>query len=285
MSGPGRRGARGGVAHGGSFEPESVIDGQQHRMTLGLRALDPTHWLLVDEEFDTMLAEKRRLLQEHSDQVLATMPQGDAPAAELLKMIVADKRRHHPGSPADPDPDEHPIRAAALLVQEDLCVLTQEPQGWVMTSACVCFPSRWDLPSKMGRTVRAIHDPVPHYSTIARPVDMIFDRLTPDRPMWRTNWTMVPSPALFMPDRPAVDDAGGLTFRVERQTLRRLPNTSAIVFTIRTYRHRLAALGAVDPKALQALAATVRTVDPQTARYRGWHELPALQDWLRAHVR
>lgn len=253
-------------------------------MTLGLRALDPTHWLLVDDEFDAMMAEKRRLLAEQPGQVLATMPEGDAAAAELLDLIVAHKRTHHPDSPSVPDPTGHPLRAAALLVQEDLCVLTHEPQGWVMTSACVCFPSQWDLPSKMGRTVAAIHDPVPRYSTIARPVDLFFDRLTPDRPMWRTNWTMVADPALFLPRRPRPDDASGLTFRVERQTLRCLPDTGAIVFTIRTYRRRLAALGAIDPQALQALAATARTVDAHTARYRGWHELPALQDWLRAHV-
>ena len=53
--------------------------------------------------------------------------------------------------------------------------------------------------------------------------------------------------------------------RVERQTLRRLPRTGAIVFTIRVYLTPLADLG---PGEAERLAAAIRGVREQEVVYR-----------------
>lgn len=271
------------VAAEGGFDPATTIDGRRHRVTLGLRRLDLADWLQFDEHAVAEIAHKRELLAADRDEVLRTMPEADRASEELLTEVVANLTAHHPTRPHDVESQLHPLHAAALLVQEDLCLMTRGPQGWTMTAACVCFPSRWRLADKIGASVAAIHAPVPDYDQIAGPVDLFFERLTPDRPMWRTNWTLMDDPALYQPTRPPtrVDDPGAWTFRVERQTLRRLPGTGAAVFTIRTYRRRLSDLVIADPTAARDLAATLATVTSDQRDYRAWDALPTVVSWLR----
>jgi hypothetical protein len=249
------------------------FDGRPHRLTLGLRRLDLAYWLEVDEHRDAELAEKARLLRERPEDVVAHVPGGLAGAAECLTLVQQWLEEHRPDLPRTADPRLHPVDAAGRLVQEDLCVLVRQQAGWVLAAASVCFPSRWLLAQKIGRPMDAIHAPVPHYDQIADAVDAATDRLTPARPMWRLNWTLLSDPALFqLPERrgpqpyPGLD---GMVLRVERQTLRRLPRSDAVLFTIRTHRTPLgAALRA--PGAAEALAATLQTVDEAHAQYKGW---------------
>ena len=84
---------------------------------------------------------------------------------------------------------------------------------------------------------------------LARPTNGFFDRLTPGRSFWRLNWTLLDNPALFQPTATRTAPSGDLAdwyFRVERQTLRQLPRSRAIVFTIRTYVTSAAALSERD---------------------------------------
>lgn len=53
--------------------------------------------------------------------------------------------------------DFHPLDLAARLVQE------AERDGYVLAALSVCFPSRWRIAEKLGKPLRDIHAPVPHY--------------------------------------------------------------------------------------------------------------------------
>jgi hypothetical protein len=275
------------------------IDGRPPRLTVGLRALDLADWLEVDDRRDEELRAKDVLLAERHDDVVATRPEGDAAAQELLELVIADVETRglvelRAGDAVDlqsgrsvPVVRLHPIDAAARLVQEDLCVLVPDAGGrLVLAAASVCSPSRWSLAEKVGQDVRAIHEPVPGYDeAIGAPVDLAMEKLTAERPMWRVQWTLLDDPAAFQPEPPSqprsidTTNAGEqVWFRVERQTIRRLPRTGCVVFTIRTYVSRLDALG---PTALRDLAATLQHVDADLADYRGWDELlPAVRSWL-----
>jgi hypothetical protein len=283
-------------------EPRHVpIDGRPPRLTLGLRRLVLAEWLEVDDRRDDELRAKHVLLAERHGAAVATSPEGDAGSAELLDLVLADVTARglveldgrlvtDVGTGITFDLDAlHPVDAAARLVQEDLCVLVRGDDGrWVLQAASVCSPSRWTLAEKIGQDVRAIHAPVPRYDEqIGDAVDLSFERLTVDRPMWRVQWTLLDDPAAFQPVPPGrpreidADRAGEqVWFRVERQTIRRLPRTDATVFTIRTYVSRLDELG---PDARRDLASTLEHVDADLAAYRGWSRLlPALRGWLPA---
>lgn len=247
------------------------------RPSLGLRALDLDDWLDVDEHYAEEMAEKARLLRERRGDVVAHLPRGRAAAQETLDLVRAWMGEHHPGLVVD-DTDvssRHPVDTAGRLVQEDLCVLTRDDGRWRLTAASVCFPSRWRLADKIGATVADIHDPVPDYrDTIGHVVDRSLDRLEVARPLWRRNWSILDDESLFQPtaargQRPAPVALSDLTLRVERQTLRRLPETSGVLFTIRTYRRRLDDV-ARDHATARQLAASLRTCSPELAAYKGW---------------
>jgi hypothetical protein len=115
---------------------------------------------------------------------------------------------------------------------------------------------------------------VPGYGEeLSRPTNGLFDRLTPERSFWRLNWTLLDSPILFQPTASRGAPSGDLTdwyFRVERQTLRQLPQSHAIVFTIHTYVTSAATLGERDPHFVPALLYSLETAPPSTQAYKGW---------------
>lgn len=279
------------------------FDGRPLRVTIGTRPLDDAQWLMFDAHYATDMAEKAILLAERHEDVVAHEPAGDAAARELLDMVLehlascqrdrfvidgAKVRDVHRGTTVDTGV-WHPIDAAGRLVQEDLTVMTRDSAGdWRLTAASVCFPSRWRLADKIGADLTQIHEPVPFYEErIGAAVRQQFERLDPDRPTWRLNWTLLNDSARFQPEGTPwtggpVDFGTALFFRVERQTLRRLPRTQGIAFTIRTTVEPLAALSTI-PDAYRTLAQTLEQTDPRTVAYKGWaafHE--PLVEWLRA---
>jgi dimethylamine monooxygenase subunit A len=283
--------------------PPQSLDGAPFRWTMGLHRLEESDWLDVDAQREVELAHKARLLADARDVVLVALPEGTAPSAELHELVVDNLATHHPGVTASVSHagDRDPLEAAALAVQEDLCVLAHD-DAWRLVAACVCFPSRWSLKEKLGATLEGIHAPVPGFDlALAAPATRFFDRLDVARPVWRSNWTLLDTPELHLPsgdargtapdargrrDLDAADVASRLWFRVERQTLRRLPTTDAIAFTIRTTVRPLAEALASAPGAAAALAATLATVPADVAAYKGWVGLlTPLRDWLAAPER
>ena len=240
---------------------------------MGLRPLDLALWLQIDERYDDELALKETLLERDYDAVVATNHEGDAASSELLEEIKSFLTSHHPRLIRREPLSEHAIVQASRLVQEDLCVLVREDE-WRLRAACVCFPSRWDLASKIGTTLNDIHSPVPLYDEeLARPTNAFFDRLTPERSFWRLNWTLLDSPALHQPTSARVAPSGDLAqwyFRVERQTLRQLPVTRAIVFTIRTYVASAQSLRDDDAEFVPALLLSLESAPPSVKTYKGW---------------
>jgi hypothetical protein len=276
-------------------------------MVLGLRLLgDEADWLEVDADRVPDLREKRRLLAEQRAQVLVEAPGSRAGQADARDAVLAALEAHHPGRVvrrADaieltelgetlPLPgDGPPLESAARAVPEDLCLMERDPAGvWRLTAAVVCFPTRWDLPSKLGRSLTGIHDPVPGYrEQLAGPADRFFDGLRPGRIAARANWSLVDRADLFQPLHGNRERARHVTrenvgetvwLRAERQTLRRLAPSDAILFTIRIHRDRLDALAA-DPERAALLAADLRTLPEDLARYKS---IPDLRDpvlaWL-----
>lgn len=264
------------------------------RLSMGLVALDLRDWMEPDEAFASELREKNQLLAERHGEVVACRPGSEAAQREVLDLLIAHMNQCHPELLGDngtsltvtptgavyrrDDWSEAAIDLAGRLVQEDFCLMAPGADGYTLEAASLCFPSRWRLLEKLGRPMSIIHDPVPGFADkLARPVDRFFDHLHADRPVWRVNWSLNDDPTLFQPVRrqeteadEAITPANAgerLFIRCERQTLRRLPSTGWILFTIKTYVDPISSI--VDrPDAAAGLASAVRELPEGTRRYK-----------------
>ncbi len=262
-------------------------------LAMGLTRLDAERWLDVDDQRDVELAERHRLLAERHDDVFAARSGTLAAGAEALALVRGWLARHHPevALPAEPIHEIHPLEAAGRLVQEDLCLMVARDGAHHLDAACLCFPSHWRLADKVGRPAAELHEPVPGYRVeLAERVDRYLARLRPGGITRRRNWSVHDSPALFAPiapERPvpvpAAEVPERLWLRSERQTLRPLPVTGAVLFTVRVQQAPFGVL-AHRPDVAARLAARIRAQPPERTAY-----VPALHtnartvcDWLDA---
>ncbi len=233
--------------------------GRKTPFSIGLEPLAPDDWLEPDGNIDRYLDEKQHLFATRYDDVFRARPGTEAAQSEVLDLLVDYLPSRHPdryavegdririaGSDrceAFRDPACPPLERAARLVQDDLVLMRKGPEGYELAAAAVCFPSSWTLAEKFDRALDAIHAPVPGYEgKMARRLNLIFDRLPGDQIVWRTNWSVYDSDRLpafrsgseFAQFRDTTDfDRAFL--RVERQTLRRLPVSGDLLFTIMIY--------------------------------------------------
>ncbi|MEQ1900604.1 MAG: DUF3445 domain-containing protein [Devosia sp.] len=233
-------------------------DGSSRLFEIGLKPLDPGQWIEVDEHLSAHLAEKDRLEAVHSQKVFAAEPGTEAAQAEVLALLVEHLPRRFPdiyrrdGETIEIIPAKRhisltgaePLRIASHLVQEDLILMRRGEPGWRLAAGALCFPSSWRLRDKFGLPIHEIHRPVPGFGAGTRPAELIarmFDKLRPDMPVLRWNWSLYGDDQLFHPEsadpkRPRFGPgahAESVFLRVERQTLRKLPMSSDILFTIR----------------------------------------------------
>jgi|SRR5208282_198821 len=187
---------------------------------------------------------------------------------------------------------EAPLDLAARLIQEDLCLMS--PGGadtYALSAGSVCFPFRWELRDKMGLPMAAIHHPVPGYDEkLASPADRYVVGLKPNKPSWRCNWNVVDAPDLYLRQRtpePGIDNgitgdnAGAkLWIRCERQTLRKLPKSGDVLFTIRTYIRPLSVLAGL-PAVAKGLSQALEKLPPEMRDYK--NQLP-IREALLAYL-
>ena len=219
--------------------PSVVGDDFRHRV--GVKPLDPASWFVRDSEWQPTIDMKQRLLAQRRHEVVACAEGVDDAVEEAARLVLdwsggSTSRR---GIDALVD--------AAAMVPDDLTVLAPRDidgaPGLPFVAGVVCSPSRWRLADKIGLDMLAVHRPVARYAEhIGSAVDVTLDRLTEQRPVWRSNWTLEDHPALFqpaVPDRPLVDRPQDLWIRIERETLRRLPRSGGVLFTIRGFQQPL----------------------------------------------
>lgn len=246
-------------------------DASRHAMAI--KALDPDDWIAFGDDDVHQLIERRRLLGERPGDVLAALEGSEAAQAELVALLLAHLEQHAS--------DRYQIENDAVLdlatgfrlsrrtapmlaligglVQEDFCLLQRVDDRYVLTAAVLCFPGHWSLAEKVGKPLIDIHAPVPGFAEqLGNPVERLFDRLAVDKPVQRLNWSLVDTDVLYLPpahkkepvEIDACDIGCQIRLRVERQTLRRLPETEAVVFGIRTFvsplDHVIDSAGAAD---------------------------------------
>lgn len=235
-------------------------------LTVGLRPVPLAAWL--EPATPAELAAKVADLDAHSDTV-AWLPRSEPAQSELAALL---------GAP------EATMGACGRAVVDDLCLL--DGVTLVLVAGAVAHPNRWLLTDKLGANLGGVHAPVPGYQgRLAGQVERVLSSLRPGRALARRSWALLDDPTLHQPVATrALDrfDPTRLWLRVERQALRRLPATGAVVFAIRTRQWRIDAL-AGHPDQAAGLAASLRSTPDDLALYKGVDAIRGpLLAWLDA---
>lgn len=243
-------------------------DGSRQPFGIGLKPLDLADWIEPDRHLAGHLRQKARLFAEKRHVVFAAEPGTEAAQAEVLALLAEHLPRRFPelyrlegdvlSAPAagvavplggDAEP---PLMRAARLVQEDLVLMRAGEGGHRLAAAALCFPSSWSLKEKFSQSLDGLHAHVPGYAgPMGARMNRIFEKLKADAPVWRLNWSLYADDELHHPEskeRPrdwfSASDGLDAFVRVERQTLRRLPECGDILFTIRIHVDPVAAFRA-----------------------------------------
>jgi len=270
-------------------------DGSSKPFTIGLMPLDIGRWIEPDDELARYLAEKRRLLSEQPQDVFVAKDGTQAAQEECLALLADHLCSAHPdrysrhgdiitagGTEIDLADLSFPtLMRAGLLVADDLVIMRRKDDGWHLVAGHVSFPSSWSLQEKFGRPMQAIHADVPGFGEGTRNASLItriFDNLQVTQPVERMNWSVNTTGDLFLPlskhrRPPSADDftLADRFARVERQTLRKLPVSGDIVFTIRVYVDPIAAIEH-HPRAAElaaSFATQLAALDEHQTAYKG----------------
>ncbi len=283
--------------------PYFPAEGGKYRLSLGLKVLPPEDWIEFDTRYESDLAEKKRLLGVDTDPVFLALPGSETAQQRLVEYLNGHLATVHPDrftavegglrnrttrEVVVSDPDA-PLKSVAGLVQEDILLLQPSPEGHRLVAGLLCFPTRWKLSDKIGKPLAAIHDPVPGYEAkLSRPMDRLFAGLTPERLLWRENFSLLDDPALFQPgghfkigaglDLTAETIGDELWFRVERQTIRVLPETDVAVFTVPIHQARLRDVVHSPGRAADLLAVSDTMPEPM----KNYKSMPGFEAPLRA---
>ena len=251
---------------------------------VGLRPVPPEAWLEGGEADPA--ARKDPLFAERRVQVWAELAGSRAGQAEVLDLV------RQAGRAVEARDDLPPLYAAARAVADDLCLMEARDGAWTLTALSLSAGTFFTASEVIGKPLAALHAPVPGFEgRFLTRVARIFDALRPEVILERRNWTVMAGDDLFAPDGAVVrarigaiapENAGEALFvRVERQTVRRLPETGGVLFTIRVWRHALAALDA-DPPRRAAFARAWRTAGDD---FRAYKRLAAYDALVEAHLR
>ncbi len=264
--------------------PAYLPDHEQQRVArLGLNQLDPAHWIDVDSDFKQFHSHKTEQFQLRPDSVYGELPGSGPAVTEFIDMLKAHLLTHYPRL-YNADSDylrqlqaelDLPLSArnlwqASLWVQEDICLLQEIDGEYRLTAASVCSPSNWHPADKLGRSMDVIHQPVPGYEALlSRRVNSLFKAMSPSKPLLRFNWSLQYGNELYWRDKLQPRDLTEPRYwRVERQTLRRLPRSGAIVFMIRIYLHKQSEIEQ-DPVVRENLRSLLARLPEEEKIYKG----------------
>lgn len=268
------------------------FDGNPYAPKMGVQALDIAKWIEIDpERWNTELTLRENIVATTPDLVIRALPEATEACLELRDLLASHLAQHFPeryrkhgdlfetrgktyGPPAGP---VDALKQLATWTQEDWAILQGETAPRLVGGA-ILFPSRWNLPDKLGLDPLGVHKPVPHFNTIAGPTERTLARIRDGYPLWRVNWTIhdsadlhVPFPHESDPDLTEGNILEKTYVRTERQTLRRLPKSNAVVFSIRTYLYKISDL-VQDADRHGKLLGTLAGMPRDSANYKGMRD-------------
>lgn len=235
-----------------------------YHQTMSIFRLDINHWLDMDKYYIHYLEEKKKVFHEYGKDSIDWLPESEEACLELMETVVDHMLVRYPklftkldrkiihneitGETLDMSLplQHHPLIYVSKLAKEDFYVVLQNPKDNLhyLVAAAVPFPGGgFSVSELLGQHLDVIHTLVPYYQEkLQKSMEKWFCKLKPNEPVERATWNIswdhnlrtmevykipkyqesgeidLPDPAEFM-------------LRIDRQSLRRLPKSRAIIFT------------------------------------------------------
>jgi len=254
------------------------------KFKVGLKKLDAAEWLRPDPELQAGRAHGAAMLDQRFSEVCREIHGSAAAQAEALAMVESALNE------AAPETGEPDLARARRMVSDDLVVMTAKDGEWRTAALALCQPTFFSAGHAIGKTLDGLHVPVPDGSPrLAGAIAHVFNSLAADAVFERFNWTIQFGGDRYTPDGgPLRAQAAALGpeaasdqlhLRVERQTIRHLPETGGVLFTIRIALDPLEPV-LRNPETGAALAAGWRGAADNARRYKRWGALEAAMEHL-----
>jgi len=264
---------------------------------VGLEPIEEEDWLEIDNLFDSEIELKKKLYESNYKEIHQELDLSLNSQHELLEMLKTHLNQYHPSHEITATESSAPLKNASLMVQEDLVLMLPAEEKYFLGAASLCAPSNWSLKEKFNGSLIELHKDVPSYEKkIGNRVNNLFDKLPNDRIFQRFNWSIYEEATLFQPIRnkshverskTITDKNAGdrLFIRVERQTIRRLPKTKAIAFTIRVHVDPLSSIKE-DLSLVKDLKKAIKNLSEGMKRYKSLGPIEtALVGWLDKKIK
>ncbi|CAF1368724.1 unnamed protein product [Rotaria sp. Silwood1] len=272
---------------------------------MGIRRLDWDHWIELDNQWLRFHKEKlARLCGERGSRLCMTAPEAYDAALETMELISEYLVCRYPSlfefessttqkqirikatGEIYPIYSDNPLKYAAFLIQDDLALMIEGVDGqYYLKAGAIPLPGFWRLEDKFNMPLAEIHTSgnVPQFrEKLQLGMERFFQKLTPERAVVRYNYSIQTDGELSWSSSIGSEDTFGLGrkdarlnpsieslhFRSERQALRRLPRSGAILFTVRTYFLPIIDI-AQEPGVPGRLASALRSWPDEIVRHKG----------------
>ncbi|KAJ8128336.1 hypothetical protein O1611_g5299 [Lasiodiplodia mahajangana] len=275
-----------------------------HSTYLAMQEISTSELIVMDNTYLNNITVRKELIQRYPDLVIGANPDSHAAVKEIYTWFtgtylptrfptmfeLVDEPKGilnrvdgqvYPSEP--PESAETALGHLGSMMDEDLLFLlpANDGGGYILSAFVNCFANGPHTRQRLQKNVRAIHAPIPGYEDeLASRVDQWFDTLSAGKIVKRTNWAITDDNRMFVPEGhfPFSDvseanpniDCSKLYVRSERQTLRRLQQSGAIVFSLRTYIYPLKTIkdAGYGPMLVQAIDGLDRGNGPCISEYK-----------------
>ena len=208
----------------------------------------------VREQFDRMLSEFGKFYPDIYAVTADTITNKMTGEKVTRKEVLATKGAYES------------LELVGKLVQEDWLMMKKDAKSgeYILIGGYLAFPTHWSIERAIGWSLAQIHSNIPgteeSRAKFVQMISMVLDRslAAPDRIVVRNNWFVESDPRYALPDyirtkapeeQSIVEILASdktpaekkkllkelLCLRIERQTLRGLPGSGVVVFTINPY--------------------------------------------------
>ncbi|KAL3427506.1 mannosyl transferase [Phlyctema vagabunda] len=277
-----------------------------YHITMGLRNMNWNEWIELDNHYLKFHDDKVKRIAERGSKCCYTDPSAFDGAVELLEELCGFLTERYPTlykrtavgidnlvtkesfNIVERPLAEDPMQMCARLTQDDLAIMFEKEDGqYYLLAGAICLAGFWKLEDKLGMPLSEIHysGNVPGYKEkLEKGMTNFFRRVQPNGPVQRNNYFIQVDDELAWSSSIGDEDGAEGTvgwftaeknkaikhhyFRSERQSLRRLPRSGGVVFTIRTYFHPITEI-CEEPYVPGRLASAVRSWGDDVSRYKG----------------